>query len=397
MPSVDFFPILAPEFVLRKLETYFVYNIRDDELYELDEEAFEFLRKCDGETPFSKLIIDLGEECQESIHYMNEEGIILMKEFPGKRMIRVEQSPLPSLRYLLFNITDKCNLECKHCYLGKSGSTEIGIDLIEKAVSNFARMGGMKLMISGGEPLLHSKFWELMEVLKSCELRIVILSNGTLVNDSAARKLSGYVDEVQISIDGIRSHDIIRGRNTYDKAIAGVRALKNHNIPVSIATMVHRCNTGEFDEMQRLFSELKVFSWSVDVPCTKGNLLDNQDLTIALKDAALFLKYGYGGGTHESTGNFTCGSHMCAVAPDGSVSKCGFFEDEPAGDVNNLNTAWANLCKDYLWRLDELECRDCKVIQDCRGGCRFRARQYQGRLGPDPLFCHANNVLTYLR
>lgn len=45
MPS-DEFPVLAPGYVLRKLESPFVYNIPDDQLYELDEEAFEFLKKC---------------------------------------------------------------------------------------------------------------------------------------------------------------------------------------------------------------------------------------------------------------------------------------------------------------------------------------------------------------
>jgi len=180
MPSNEFYPVLALYHTLRNLETPFVYNIHDDQLYELDEEAFEFLKKCDGRTPFS--MSDAGDDSEkETIEYMLDEGIILMKDTEHPRKINVERSPIPSLRYLLLNITNKCNLGCRHCYLGKSGNIDIEVHRLEKTVSQFESMGGLKLMISGGEPLMHSGFWELLEVLPSYELRKVILSNGTLI------------------------------------------------------------------------------------------------------------------------------------------------------------------------------------------------------------------------
>lgn len=327
---------------------------------------------------------------------MLDEGIILMQNSVHPRIIKVEGSSVPSLRYLLLNITNKCNLSCKHCYLGKSGNVDIEVSRFEKTISKFESMGGLKLMISGGEPLMHSGFWELMEVLPSYELRKVILSNGTLIGQKEAKKLSEYIDEVQVSIDGIRSHDILRGVGSYEKAMRGVTNLQSFNIPVSIATMAHKYNAEEFDEMQKLFSGMNIISWSVDVPCMAGNLKDNQDIMLDLKKAASHLRYGFGAGAHESTGNYTCGSHLCAVSPDGTVSKCGFFEDEPAGNIDDLRAAHDKLCKDYLWTLDKLDCHDCEVIHDCRGGCRFRARQHGGILAPDPLLCYANGVLTHL-
>jgi radical SAM protein with 4Fe4S-binding SPASM domain len=327
---------------------------------------------------------------------MLNEGIIWRQEKAAPRRIKSLRSPVPSLRYLLLNITNKCNLKCKHCYIGDSGNKELGTKLFEKAVSQFEDMGGLKLMISGGEPLLHSKFQELMESLPSYELRVVVLSNGTLIRKKEAEKLSEYVDEVQVSIDGIKSHDLLRGKGSYDKSMLGISALQDYGIQVSIATMVHRYNAGEFVDMKKLFSELEVLSWSVDVPCAAGNLKANKDYMLPPEDAAPLLNYGFGAGAHESTGDYTCGSHLCAVSPDGMVSKCGFFENEPVGDVNDLEATWAKLCKNYLWKLDELDCHDCKVINDCRGGCRFRAKQYEGILAPDPLLCHANGVLTFL-
>ncbi len=76
MSSVEFFPVLSSEFVLRKLERPYVYNISDDQLYELDDEALEFLKKCNGATPFSMLVQDAGKDSRESIEYMLNDGII---------------------------------------------------------------------------------------------------------------------------------------------------------------------------------------------------------------------------------------------------------------------------------------------------------------------------------
>lgn len=391
MPS-DELPVLAHGYALRKLEAPFVYNIPDDQLYELDEEAFEFLKKCNGRNPLSKL--QISRDNQETFEYMLKEGIIRLGA--GAREIKARKSPVPSLRYLLLNITNKCNLACRHCYLGKPGSTHIEYHLFEKAVSQFEYLGGLKLMISGGEPLLHPEFWNLMEILPSYELRAVLLSNGTLIDTKVAQKLSSYVHEVQVSIDGISSHDLLRGKGSYKKAMRGISCLRRADIPVSIATMVHKYNAVEFEEMQKIFSDLGIISWSVDVPCVAGNLKENPDYILNMKDAAPFLKYGFGAGGHESSGDYTCGSHLCAVSPEGKASKCGFFESEPAGDVNDLSSAWAEICKKYLFTLDKLDCRNCEVIRDCRGGCRFRAKKYKGILAPDPVLCHANGIMAFL-
>jgi radical SAM protein with 4Fe4S-binding SPASM domain len=390
----DKYPNLAPGYVLRRLESPVVYDIQGDELYELDDEAFLFLKDCTGRNPVSDLF-NYGE-MTEAIEFMLDEGILLMKDKPDLRNITINHSPIPSLRYLLLNITNICNLACKHCYLGKSGNLKMDIDIFKKAVSQFETMGGLKLMISGGEPLLHSRFWELMEILPSYELRVVVLSNGTLIDKTAAQKLSIYADEVQVSIDGVGSHDLLRGKGSYKRSMEGISNLVRSGIPVSIASMIHRFNTGEFEEMEKLFSGLGVISWSVDVPSVTGYLEENREFVLNINEAVKYLNYGFGSGAHESTGDHTCGSHMCSVSPDGSVSKCGFFEDRPAGDINDLQSAWEELCRKYLFTLDELDCRDCTKIHDCRGGCRFRAERYRGIYAPDPVMCHSNGVLRYL-
>jgi len=159
----------------------------------------------------------MNSKDEETIEFMLDEGMLQMKDGDECRKIENPKSPIPSLRYLLLNITNRCNLVCKHCYLGKPGKLDIDIGIFEKAISQFAEMGGLKLMISGGEPLLHSQFWELMEILPSYELRVVVLSNGTMFDESTSKKISHYANEVQVSVDGIHSHDLFRGKGSFEK------------------------------------------------------------------------------------------------------------------------------------------------------------------------------------
>jgi MoaA/NifB/PqqE/SkfB family radical SAM enzyme len=65
-------------------------------------------------------------------------------------------------------------------------------------------------MLSGGEPLAWPQLWELNERLGEFALRIVLLTNATLLTRELAERLA--VQEVQVSLDGLeRGHDSLRG------------------------------------------------------------------------------------------------------------------------------------------------------------------------------------------
>jgi hypothetical protein len=93
----------------------------------------------------------------EFIDYMIEEGIQELKDRPTHQRIDINKSPIPSLRYLL------------------------------------VQMGGLKIMLSGSEPLLHPLIWEFLEYLRSTSLRVVMLSNDTLIDEDITLRLKGFV------------------------------------------------------------------------------------------------------------------------------------------------------------------------------------------------------------
>lgn len=368
---------LSPDVLLRQIEEPSVYHIRNDELYELDEKGFNFLHDCAA-----------GGGClsneKEFISYCISEGILTDSPQVARRQF-IRKSPLPSLRYLELLLTDRCNLRCRHCYIGEPLARELPLEQVVRLLEEFFRMQGLRVLLSGGEPLLYSEFERLNEYLGEYPLRKVLLTNGMLISEE--RLMSLNVEEVQISIDGLESsHDAIRGVGSYRKAIDGIRLSLNAGLDVSVSTMVHPGNLNDFEEMEELFHFIGVSEWTVDVPCTSGRMGENTDLFLPPEIAGRYLGYGYGGGFHGGGVGFGCGLHLVSILPDGYVAKCAFYADRAVGHISEgLERCWKRI---RPVELISLAC-DCEEIEACRGGCRYRAELLGDPMGKDLYKCHA--------
>ncbi|NWF94002.1 MAG: radical SAM protein [Syntrophaceae bacterium] len=384
MSYPDEFFAIAPHCSLKRLEEPYLYDIENDELYELSEEAYQFLLKClQGER------VSVRKEDEEFIQYCLSENLIAPTETPIKREEVPHASPIPSLRYLEFQITDRCNLRCRHCYIGECLHRNIPFEKILRVLKEFEEIQGLRLLLSGGEPLLHPHFWKINDVLRDYAFRSVLLSNGILITREVARRL--HVHEVQVSLDGMKEgHESIRGEGTFEKVLEAVDHLQEADIRVSIATMVHQKNLKEFDALASLIQSKNIGEWNVDVPCISGRMEESRDLWVSPSEAGPYLRYGYGGGLHSSEKNATCGAHLCAILPNGDVAKCGLFSREPVGRIDEgLRVCWERVPR---IRLKELTC-NCSEIEECRGGCRYRAKLQGDLFQPDLFQCYARGVL----
>ena len=362
--------------LLRVLDKPYAYNAANDELYELDDEALNFLRSCDGR------FVGSGKIDKNFLNFLISEGLLVESGGGTKRRdIEVISAEEPSLRYLLVNVTWLCNLRCEHCYVNQRKEF-MSFETFKKTVDEFYAIGGLKLMISGGEPLLHPQIWEFLEYARKKPFRIVLLTNGLLIGEKEAERLRGLVDEVQVSIDGIEGHKRLRGVSV-EAAIEAVKRLVKAGVDVSVSTMVTKYNLAEFEELNGMLSDCGVIRWAIDYPTTLEDVVPDFDSA-----AEMMSKYGFGELGHEGSGGLACGAHFASVSPSGNVSKCGFFENEAVGSVEEgLKTCWERLKEKCIWTLDELQC-ECEFKQDCRGGCRYRALVYSGNLfGEDPVMC----------
>lgn len=366
---------LSEHVALKLLESPCAYDIANDDLYELDAQAFAFLLSCaSGEGSAAPQ----GDE--DAIAYLHSEGIITTSPVRVRRSL-VTQSPVPSLRYLELQITDRCNLACKHCYLGPAGGTDLSLDRAREVLDQLEEMQGLRLLITGGEPLMHRNVRELLGLLAGYRFRKILFTNGLLLSGDLLKSLR--VDEVQFSVDGMKKgHEALRGGGTYERVMDRITATRSEGCEVSVATVVHRENLGEFEEMDRTFRALGVRDWTVDAPSLAGNLMAHPLLQVTHEEAGERLRYGFGGGLHGSGGGFACGLHLAAVLADGTIAKCGFYRHAPAGSIDEgLRRVWARM---KPIPLSELECAaiSCRFLTVCRGGCRFRA-SIAGGAGPD--------------
>lgn len=378
---------------LKLLETPAVYDLRADELYELDEAAFAFLRSCASAEGGEGDAAD-----RDFLDYCIAEGMVSARP-PGRGPQRQHsppllQSPLPSLRYLELQITDRCNLRCRHCYVGPPQGRELPLETVERVLTEFEELQGLRLLITGGEPLMHRRFGEINALLPRYAFRKILFTNGLLLDKRLVKELA--VDEVQLSIDGMEEgHDALRGKGAYAKAMRALEAALETGMAASVSTMAHAKNLGEFDAMDALFRKLGVKDWTVDVPCAAGNLKDHPLLQIGPREGGRYLNYGFGGGLHGGGEGYACGLHLLAVLADGTVAKCAFYAEVALGSVaEGLRECWSRL---KPVRLEELQCAavSCAVLDQCRGGCRYRAAAAAGgdRLERDPYKCKAYDIM----
>ena len=108
---------LSRDAVLKWLEIPSVYHMKKDDLYELDDNSFLFLKTCMSEK-------GCNSEDMKFIRYCLKEDILTRDKVAVQRP-SVLKAHEPSLRYLELQITDKCNLHCKHCYIGDAGGSEL--------------------------------------------------------------------------------------------------------------------------------------------------------------------------------------------------------------------------------------------------------------------------------
>jgi len=170
-----------------------------------------------------------------------------------------------------WHLTERCNLHCRHCY--QSGGLEDELSLAEKRdlleeiaemLAGWEKSHGIRVTptfnITGGEPLLSSDFFTVLEEIARLGYDQSLLTNGTLVTPEIAARLAALgMAGVQVSIEGpAEVHEAIRGAGSYAAAVAGVRHLLKSGLRVTLNATLSRLNAPHLDGMLALAQELGV-------------------------------------------------------------------------------------------------------------------------------------------
>ncbi len=140
-----------------------------------------------------------------------------------------------------FNVTYRCNLQCKYCRYREREVRELSTKEIFRLIEELSCSGVRCITFTGGEPFMRE---DLGDIIKFCQKKNVlntINSNGTLVK-AMIEKIKG-INNIQISLDGPRHiNDAIRGPGVHDKVIEAIEICKKENIKVNIVTVISRNN-----------------------------------------------------------------------------------------------------------------------------------------------------------
>lgn len=138
----------------------------------------------------------------------------------------------------LFHITDRCNLDCRHCFIDATPTPvhEFTLSEISSIVADMRRLKTSHVAFSGGEPTLHRDLVQVLETANAEGFNPDFVSNGTVITDELAKAVQGKVHCVLISVDGPEEyHDAFRGiKGAFRKTMKGIRALKKAEVPFAL-------------------------------------------------------------------------------------------------------------------------------------------------------------------
>jgi len=143
--------------------------------------------------------------------------------------------------YVAWQITNECNLACLHCIEesgpGKAFKDELDREGALAVVDQLMDHQVPYLSFSGGEPMLHPHFFEMVERVTSRGSQLKIETNGHyLTPENCARLKALEVKAVQVSLDGATSATFgrMRVRGEFDRTVEGIRNLVAAGVDVEV-------------------------------------------------------------------------------------------------------------------------------------------------------------------
>jgi SynChlorMet cassette radical SAM/SPASM protein ScmF len=170
---------------------------------------------------------------------------------------------VPPLISLYFYIAGSCNLACKHCWISpnfvknsKDGKF-VKPEYISAAIKQAQPLGLRSVKLTGGEPLLHPQFREILTLIRNEGLSCPIETNGILIDEDMAQFLASNKNKpfISISIDGsnAKTHEELRGvKGCFKKSINAVKNLVKNSIRPQIICTLHQGNVSELEEVVKM-------------------------------------------------------------------------------------------------------------------------------------------------
>ncbi len=195
--------------------------------------------------------------------------------------------------YASIELTERCNLGCVHCYLGEqkalhnNSHRELNTEQWCKILDQLTALGCLRLLITGGDPLIRRDFAKIYRHAKQCGLFVTVFTNGTLINDEVIelfRELPPYAVEITLYGATAETYEAITGSpGSFARCLNGIERLKTLGIELGLKTIVMQSNKHELHKIEAMAQQLGNRQFRFDIEIQDSYGVGNNPLSLRLE------------------------------------------------------------------------------------------------------------------
>ena len=320
---------------------------------------------------------------------------------PEEALAAAEQGKLLSAE-IEFNRS--CNYRCPYCYAAGSDAS-LPHEVAERVIREVALLGGRKIVVLGGEPLLCRRLKEYILLAESLGMGAEIFTNASLIDEAWAKFFFEHNCRVAVKLNSLDPavHDRMTGvSDALGKALRAIDILQKAGLDeqrLAASSVICSANEKEAVSLWKYLRSRHVKPY-LEIMTPQGRLLEHRDLEVhprRLKEifdeiAAFDRSLGFRWEPQPPLVGATCLRHQysCVISASGDVYPCvgltvklGSVLASPLREILFNSKVLRNL-KDFRNTLKG-PCRSCDRADHCYG-CRGAAYQLTGDyLASDPL------------
>lgn len=233
--------------------------------------------------------------------YLDFQGVATNVNFSAKtskRFRKILSEFIKTCRFVNLFITNSCTCRCTMCNFWRQNKTFMKDSIFMKTANVLEGLGFYNFSLTGGEPLLHPKYFDFVKILKHKGFYVNSPTNGTLLTERNVKRLrESGIDSVSVSIDSLNPEVADKVRHypgQLHSALNGLKLLKKYGIPSSAIVLLAKHNIHEYSEIiKKLDAEYDTPSILCFPDAGIGPLEDinfNKNELVKLLDELLILK-----------------------------------------------------------------------------------------------------------
>lgn len=245
----------------------------------------------------------------------------------------------PGIEEVHWELTNRCNFHCVHCYLADDPRKELSTEEIFRILDEMERAGVLALTLTGGEPTLRRDFVEIYRAAHGKGFLLNVFTNGSRVTDHLVdlfRQLPPQ--KVEITLNGISAEvfeAVTAVRGSFAATIDGIRRLQSAGVTLGLKTNGMTLNRGEILAIKAFAQSLPNTFFKFDTAIMPRRDHDTSPTSLRLLPREILEIYGSDGEFKKQMAH-ECGSTTEWKAPD-RVFTCA------AGTSRFHLSAWGDL------------------------------------------------------